>query len=73
MAFKMAGAPYKKGGKTTGKVVKRDFNKEEKIIDLEDKIEFINEDIFNADGKMTPTQRVNLSKYKQELRAIKKG
>ena len=48
-------------------------NKNEKISDLQDRIGFIEEDIFNADGKMTPTQRADLANLKQKLRAIRKG
>lgn len=47
-------------------------NLNEKIADIEDRISFIEEDIFNQDGKMTPTQRADLSKLEQKLRELKK-
>lgn len=46
-------------------------NKSEKIIDLEDRIEFIKEDIFNS-GKATPEQNKNLASLKKELSMIRK-
>tara|TARA_Y100001973_G_C5116454_1_gene290416 strand:+ start:697 stop:948 length:252 start_codon:yes stop_codon:yes gene_type:complete len=44
----------------------------EKIADIEDRISFIEEDIFNKGGKMTPTQRTDLATLKQKLRRLKK-
>ena len=45
--------------------------KSEKIADLEDRIEFINEDIFNTDKEATPQQKEDLAKLKQELAIIR--
>ena len=78
MAFKMRGAPFQKKDKegllpSEHKDTKiTGGNKSEKIIDLEDRIGFIEEDISNADGKMTPTQRADLAKLEQKLRKLKK-
>jgi hypothetical protein len=44
----------------------------ERIIDLEDRIEFIKEDIFNQDGKATKAQEKQLKKLKQELAILRK-
>ena len=44
----------------------------EKIADIQDRISFIEEDISNQDGKMTPTQRTNLATLDQKLRKLKK-
>jgi len=68
MAFKMKGAPYIKEGKDT-----YTYKEEVKIADIQDKIGFIEEDITNNNGKMTPTQRVDLANLKQKLRAIRKA
>jgi hypothetical protein len=46
-------------------------DKREKIIDLEDRIEFINEDIFNQDGKVTDTQKSTLSELKKRLSTLR--
>ena len=43
----------------------------EKIADLEDRIEFINEDISNTDKEATPQQKEDLAKLKQELAIIR--
>ena len=47
-------------------------NKSERIIDLEDRIEFINEDIFNQDT-VTPQQKKDKAKLKQELAILRKS
>ena len=47
------------------------FVKSERIIDLEDRIGFINEDIFNQD-KATPQQTSDKKKLKQELDILRK-
>jgi hypothetical protein len=44
----------------------------ERIIDLEDRIEFIKEDIWNQDGKATKAQEKQLKKLKQELAILRK-
>lgn len=44
----------------------------ERIIDLEDRIEFIKEDISNQDGKATKAQEKQLKKLKQELAILRK-
>ena len=89
MAFKMKGAPYPKKSspvKQNGnddKLLPSEHkdteitgeNSQEKIIDLEDRIEFIKEDIFNQDGKPTDQQKEDIAKLKKwlkELRAQKK-
>ena len=46
-------------------------NKVESITDINDRIQFIEEDIFNQDGKMTPTQRTDLATLEQKLRELK--
>jgi hypothetical protein len=46
-------------------------NKSEKIIDLEDRIEFIKENISNS-GKATPEQKKNLASLERELSTIRK-
>ena len=80
MAFKMK---YKKGGfpfKKDKDLLPSEHkdteitggSKLEEKIDIEDRISFIEEDIFNQDGKMTPTQRADLAKLDQKLRALKK-
>ena len=52
--------------------VTKDKSKSEKIIGLEDRIEFINEDIFNQD-KATPQQTKDKAKLKQELAILRKS
>tara|TARA_R110002167_G_scaffold362134_1_gene581055 strand:+ start:530 stop:928 length:399 start_codon:yes stop_codon:yes gene_type:complete len=44
----------------------------EKIADYEDRIEFINEDIYNQD-EATPQQEKDLAKLKQELTILKRS
>ena len=44
----------------------------EKIADYEDRIEFIQEDIFNTD-KTTPQQKNDLAKLKKELAILRRG
>jgi len=44
----------------------------ERIIDLEERISFIKEDIFNQDGKATKAQEKQLKKLKQELAILRK-
>jgi hypothetical protein len=46
-------------------------DKSEKIADLEDRIEFIKEDIFNSD-EATPEQKKNLASLERELSIIRK-
>ena len=46
-------------------------NKSEEKADIEDRIQFIEEDILNQDGKMTPTQRADLATLDQKLRKLK--
>ena len=81
MAFKMRGfSPFTKNGDDTDKLLKSEHkgtvitggNLREEITDIEDRISFIEEDIFNQDGKTTPQQRTDLAKLDQKLRALKK-
>ena len=51
--------------------VTEDKSKRERVIGLEDRIEFINEDIFNS-GETTPQQKKDLAKLKQELAVLRK-
>ena len=46
-------------------------NKNEEIVDIKDRIEFIEEDISNQDGKINPTQRADLATLDQKLRKLK--
>ena len=43
----------------------------EKIIDLEDRIEFINEDIFNQEGGATEQQKQDLATLRAELAKLR--
>ena len=43
----------------------------EKIADLEDRIEFIQEDIFNQEGGATPAQKKDLAALKKRLAKLK--
>jgi hypothetical protein len=52
--------------------VTTDKSKRERIIGLEDRIEFINEDIFNS-GKTTPQQKKDKAKLNQELAILRKS
>lgn len=82
MAFKMRGfsAFTKKTDPPNGKLLKSENpdtkitggSKQEKIADLEDRIEFIKEDIFNQDGEATNQQKSDIAKLEAKLRAIKK-
>tara|TARA_R110001583_G_scaffold57672_4_gene172496 strand:- start:7959 stop:8222 length:264 start_codon:yes stop_codon:yes gene_type:complete len=47
-------------------------NKNEEIVDIKDRIQFIEEDISNQDGKINPTQRADLATLDQKLRKLKK-
>ena len=80
MAFKMKGfSPFSKNG-DTDKLLKSEHkdteitggNLREKIIDIEDRISFIEEDVFNNDGKTTPQQRADLATLNKKLRELKK-
>ena len=46
-------------------------NKNEEIVDIKDRIQFIEEDISNQDGKINPTQRADLATLDQKLRKLK--
>ena len=52
--------------------VTKDKSKRERVIDLEDRIGFIDEDIFNQD-KATPQQNKDKAKLKQELAILRKS
>ena len=87
MAFKMAGySPFTKKPepalykKDETKELLESEHKDTKITggskleeqnDIEQRMEFIEEDIFNQDGKMTPTQRADLATLDQKLRKLK--
>ena len=82
MAFKMKGfpkhmhgSPMKSGHDKLLKSENPDTeitggNIIEQINDLEDRIEFIKEDIFNT-GKTTPQQSKDIAKLKQELQVLR--
>ena len=52
--------------------VTKDKSKRERIIDLEDRISFIDEDVFNQD-KATPQQKKDKAKLQQELAILRKS
>ena len=81
MAFKMRGfSPFTKKTDPEKQLLKSEHkdteitggNLNEKIADIKDRIQFIEEDITNNDGKMTPTQRTDLATLKQKLRRLEK-
>ena len=87
MAFKMKGFPMqdtalysRKRKLKKGKTLKTEHedtwvykgeNISEKIIDLEDRIEFIKEDIFNQEGGATAKQKKDLAALKKRLAELK--
>ena len=52
--------------------ITEDESARERIIDLEDRIEFINEDIFNQDKGATDQQKKDKTKLAQELAILRK-
>jgi len=83
MAFKMKGFPKHMHGSPmkTGhdKLLKSENpdteitggNITEQIIDLEDRIEFIKEDIFNQDGKATEQQKKDIATLQAMLKKLR--
>ena len=83
MAFKMKGFPKHMHGSPmkTGhdKLLKSENpyteitggNITEQIIDLEDRIEFIKEDIFNPDGKATEQQKKDIATLQARLKKLR--
>ena len=81
MAFKMRGfSPFTKNGDDdTDKLLKSEHkgteiiggNLRDKINDLKDRIEFIQEDIFNQDGKATKQQKEDLKLLNKKLKELK--
>ena len=87
MAFKMKGFPMqdtalysRKRKLKKGKTLKTEHedtwvykgeNISEKITDLEDRIEFIKEDIFNQEGGATAKQKKDLAALKKRLAELK--
>ena len=82
MAFKMKGfSPFTKNGDDpTKKLLKSEHrgteitggSLREEINDIQDRIEFIQEDIFNQDGKATSQQKADIAKLKAKLKELKK-
>ena len=83
MAFKMKGfpkhmhgSPMKSGHDKLLKSENPDTeitggNITEQIIDLEDRIEFIKEDIFNQDGKATEQQKKDIATLQAMLKKLR--
>ena len=83
MAFKMKGFPKHKHGSPMksghDKLLKSENpdteitggNITEQIIDLEDRIEFIKEDIFNQDGKATEQQKKDIATLQAMLKKLR--
>ena len=67
MAFKMKG--FMKENPDTYKY--KGDNKQEKINDLEDRIEFIKEDIFQQDGKATEQQKKDIATLQAMLKKLR--
>jgi len=82
MGFKMTGfSPFTKKSKDETKELLKSEHEDTEITggskleeeeDIKDRIQFIEEDITNNDGKMTPTQRADLATLDQKLRKLKK-